>query len=214
MRSMTENEVAGTRARILDVARELIAERGYSSTSISQIAGRLGTSKAALYYHFKSKEEILDGLLSEPMIAFQDLARAASEAPSGAHAREVLGTIIDFIAGPSSCLAAFQNDPSVLKEYAQCHNYQESEDLIVKALAGPRPTNVKLVRARVALAAAKQGTLAAQSLGHGAITPAMREEILSAALRALGADSENISDRGRVRAPTTLPASESISPRS
>lgn len=187
MAAMSQTEtIAGTRSRILDVARELIGERGYHSTSISQIAGRLGTSKAALYYHFKSKEEILDALLSKPMVAFQELARKAAAEPAGKHAEDILGAIIDFVAGPSSCLAAFQNDPSVLKEYAQCHNLQESEDVIIRALAGPRPTTAKLVRARAALAAAKQGTMAALSLGGGEVNSSLRAEILNAALRTLG----------------------------
>src|SRR2546426_7695741 len=122
---MTETEVAGTRERILEIARDLIGKRGYTSTSISQIADRLGTSKAALYYHFRSKEEILDALLSEPIVAFQEVARKAAAQPAGKHPEEVLGAIIDFVAGPCSCLAVFQNDPSVLQEYAKCHNFQE-----------------------------------------------------------------------------------------
>src|SRR5438445_7282905 len=108
---MSHTEVAGTRERILEVARDLIGERGYSSTSISQIAGKLGTSKAALYYHFKSKEEILDALLSEPMVAFQELTEMAAAQPAGKQPEALLGAIIDFVAGPFSCLAAFQNDP-------------------------------------------------------------------------------------------------------
>src|SRR2546426_11950274 len=118
---MIETEIAGTRTRILEIARELIREQGYSSTSISQIAGRLGTSKEALYYHFKSKEEILDALLSPPMVAFQELAQNCTGL-AGKHPEEVLSAVIDFVAGPSSCLAAFQNDPSVLKEYAKGRN--------------------------------------------------------------------------------------------
>src|SRR5437867_9065528 len=168
---MAETETASTRARILDIARDLIAERGYGGTSISQIAGKLGTSKAALYYHFKSKEEILDALLSEPMVAFQELAQKAGADPGGKHPEEILGAIIDFVAGPSSCLAAFQNDPSVLKEYAKCHNLQEIEAQIIAALAGPRASAARLVCARAALAVAKQGTIAALSLGHGQLTP-------------------------------------------
>ena len=185
----TETDARGTRDRILEIARDLIAERGYSSASISQIAARLGTSKAALYYHFKSKEEILDALLSEPMVAFQELARKAAAEPPGARAEQTLGAIIDFVAGPSACLSAFQSDPSVLKEYAKCHNLQESEDLVVSALAGSRPSHAKLIRARAALAVAKQGTMAALSMGNGVLSPAMRSEILAAALRALGSDT-------------------------
>lgn len=48
-----------TRERILDIALELFTERGYDKTSLRDIAERLGTTKAALYYHFERKEDIL-----------------------------------------------------------------------------------------------------------------------------------------------------------
>jgi AcrR family transcriptional regulator len=59
-----------TRRRILDVALELFAEQGYEKTSLREIAERLDVTKAALYYHFKTKEEILVSLfesLTQPM---------------------------------------------------------------------------------------------------------------------------------------------------
>jgi AcrR family transcriptional regulator len=49
----------GTRERILDIALELFTTQGYDKTSLRQIAERLGFSKAAIYYHFASKEDIL-----------------------------------------------------------------------------------------------------------------------------------------------------------
>src|ERR1700733_10951205 len=52
-------EGAGTRGRILAVALELFADQGYEKTSLRDIAERLGTTKAALYYHFERKEDIL-----------------------------------------------------------------------------------------------------------------------------------------------------------
>src|SRR5215475_11921619 len=48
-----------TRDRILDVALELFNEHGYDKTSLREIATRLGVTKAALYYHFERKEDIL-----------------------------------------------------------------------------------------------------------------------------------------------------------
>jgi AcrR family transcriptional regulator len=48
-----------TRERILDIALELFNEQGYDKTSLREIADRLGTTKAALYYHFERKEDIL-----------------------------------------------------------------------------------------------------------------------------------------------------------
>ena len=52
-----------TRQRILDVASELFATQGYDATSLREIADRMGFTKAALYYHFKSKDEILKALV-------------------------------------------------------------------------------------------------------------------------------------------------------
>ncbi|MFE9443730.1 TetR/AcrR family transcriptional regulator [Streptomyces sp. NPDC006602] len=57
-----------TRQRIQDIALELFAEQGYEKTSLREIAERLDVTKAALYYHFKTKEEILVSI-------FEDLAK-------------------------------------------------------------------------------------------------------------------------------------------
>jgi AcrR family transcriptional regulator len=48
-----------TRELILDVALELFNEQGYDKTSLREIAEELGVTKAALYYHFERKEDIL-----------------------------------------------------------------------------------------------------------------------------------------------------------
>jgi AcrR family transcriptional regulator len=48
-----------TRERILDVALDLFNEQGYDKASLREIAERLGVTKAALYYHFERKEDIL-----------------------------------------------------------------------------------------------------------------------------------------------------------
>jgi AcrR family transcriptional regulator len=50
---------AQTRERILDVAQELFTRQGYDKTSLRDIAERLQITKAALYYYFQRKEEIL-----------------------------------------------------------------------------------------------------------------------------------------------------------
>jgi AcrR family transcriptional regulator len=51
-----------TRERILDVALDLFVEKGYEKTSLREIAERMGFTKAALYYHFASKSELLMAL--------------------------------------------------------------------------------------------------------------------------------------------------------
>src|SRR5262250_1891349 len=54
-----------TRARIQQVAVELFTEHGYEGTSLREIAERLDLTKAALYYHFKSKEDIVRSLVED-----------------------------------------------------------------------------------------------------------------------------------------------------
>jgi AcrR family transcriptional regulator len=49
----------GTRERILDIACDLFIDKGFDKTSLREIAEKLGFSKAALYYHFASKDDIL-----------------------------------------------------------------------------------------------------------------------------------------------------------
>ncbi|MER5446690.1 helix-turn-helix domain-containing protein [Streptomyces sp. NPDC002766] len=61
-----------TRQRIQDVALELFAEQGYEKTSLREIAESLDVTKAALYYHFKTKEEILVSI-------FEDLSQPIEE---------------------------------------------------------------------------------------------------------------------------------------
>jgi AcrR family transcriptional regulator len=53
---------ATTRARILDISLELFISQGYDKTSLRQIAEQLGFTKAAIYYHFASKADILMAL--------------------------------------------------------------------------------------------------------------------------------------------------------
>jgi AcrR family transcriptional regulator len=55
-------EADSTRERILNVALELFTEKGYDGASLREIAERLGVTKAAIYYHFASKDDILMAL--------------------------------------------------------------------------------------------------------------------------------------------------------
>jgi len=62
--------MASTRDRILEVATDLFIERGYEGTSLREIAEQVGVTKAALYYHFSSKEDLVRALL-QPMDEMQ-----------------------------------------------------------------------------------------------------------------------------------------------
>jgi AcrR family transcriptional regulator len=60
-----------TRERVLDVALELFVEQGYDKTSLREVAEKIGFTKAALYYHFPSKADML-GALHERMHSLMD----------------------------------------------------------------------------------------------------------------------------------------------
>ena len=88
-----------TKERILETALELFAQRGYLGTSMSDIAARLGITKAALYKHYVGKQEILDRIVQR--MNELDAARAAAyeipgAAPEG-FAQAYLNTPLDRI---------------------------------------------------------------------------------------------------------------------
>lgn len=71
-----------TRARILDTARRLFAERGFQNTSVREIAERLGLTKTAVLYHFPAKTDILAALADpylEDLEAVLDSRKSADE---------------------------------------------------------------------------------------------------------------------------------------
>ena len=54
-----------TKQRILQEALKLFSQSGYKGTSMNDIASQLNVTKAALYKHYKSKQEILDSIVEK-----------------------------------------------------------------------------------------------------------------------------------------------------
>ena len=79
---------AGTRQRIQQVAVELFSEHGYEATSLREIAERLGVTKAALYYHFKTKDEIIESLFADQAERLEGLIAWADGQPRTLETRE------------------------------------------------------------------------------------------------------------------------------
>ncbi|MFF5210950.1 TetR/AcrR family transcriptional regulator [Streptosporangium sp. NPDC000396] len=76
---MREN--ADTRTRIQEIALKLFSEQGYETTSLREIAEALGVTKAALYYHFKSKDEIITSLVEARLHTVEELIDWARTRP-------------------------------------------------------------------------------------------------------------------------------------
>ena len=53
------------RKEILDAAIGLFEEKGYDDTAVSDIVRKVGVAKGTFYYHFKSKEDLLDAFLDD-----------------------------------------------------------------------------------------------------------------------------------------------------
>lgn len=80
----------GTRERIQAVALELFAEQGYNNTSLREIAERLGVTKAALYYHFQSKEDIVRSFTRAYTAELEELIDWGSRQPPTAASRAAI----------------------------------------------------------------------------------------------------------------------------
>ncbi|MEZ0113736.1 AcrR family transcriptional regulator [Catenulispora sp. EB89] len=175
------------RADILDAARQLFGTKGYTVTSIADLADALGVTKGALYYHFKSKEAILSALVAEPAAEIAAIAEDAA----GRTPQELLTALIDLQAKhPAAYMALQSGDASVLQEHSQRHDFVGKTELIILAVAGRDPSPVRVIRARMAVAAVKEGTMAALVAGQGELADDMRVELLEAAMATLDAGGQ------------------------
>jgi AcrR family transcriptional regulator len=61
----TKEVAAITRARLLDAALQCFASKGYSATTLDDIASRAGTTRGAIHWHFGNKAELFNTLVRE-----------------------------------------------------------------------------------------------------------------------------------------------------
>ena len=64
MARKTKKEAKKTRQQILDAAIKICSEKGYSKTTFVDIANEIGLTKGAVYWHFKTKPELLTAMIS------------------------------------------------------------------------------------------------------------------------------------------------------
>jgi len=101
-----------TRQRILDIAVDLFIEQGYAGTSVRDISERLGMTKGSLYYHFASKEEVLNALVA-PLL--EDLDQFVLDAAAaGKIDRDLLERLVNLLDEHGVLLRSLMGDPSVL----------------------------------------------------------------------------------------------------
>jgi AcrR family transcriptional regulator len=126
---------ADTRQRALDVALELFAEQGYEKTSLREIAERLDVTKAALYYHFASKEALLAGIIDSLAEPADELVAWSQTQPRTTEFRqEYLRRLAELLQGQLSRWISFvqQNQP-VLRDHTEAGQKMQSRLLLLVA---------------------------------------------------------------------------------
>ncbi len=152
-----------TRQRAIEVALELFAAQGYEKTSLREIADRLGITKAALYYHFASKEALL-GAIMESLVAPIDelVAWSESQPRTSETRREVLRRLAELLGGQWSEWIRFaQENQPALREHREVGQHMQGR--IVRLFAAwidPQADLHEQLRALLALLAVYVGNLA------------------------------------------------------
>lgn len=126
-----EGDAVATRSRIIEAATELFAERGFHGTGVAEIGSRSGVQRGALYYHIKSKDELLWEVLCDYVTATLDSAEAITARGEG----------------PAAALRSLIRDHVVL-----IIRYRRQVAIQVRdgtALTGPRAAELHRLRDRV-----------------------------------------------------------------
>jgi AcrR family transcriptional regulator len=180
---------SGTRERILAIALDLFVEQGYEETSLRQIAERVGVTKAALYYHFRSKDEILL-TLHEPVheLMRNAMARLENPASGGGMWMTFLDWLIDQVAAHSRLLLMYQRNATALGEvHRKDHRgpEMEPEQIFLSKLRDPALSLDDRVRMAGSLAVVVAGAALAMQPGARAVDPAELAGVLRVAVRDL-----------------------------
>lgn len=95
-----------TRRAIITATVALVADRGFSATSVDDIADRAGVAKGSVYYNFGSKAALFETVLTEGQLALTAALRDAREGRTG---RDAVGALVHEL------LAQIQGHPDFAK---------------------------------------------------------------------------------------------------
>src|SRR5205807_2789923 len=98
-RSLKERQRQEREALILQVAEEVLVEKGYHETSMDEIAARVGIAKGTVYLHFPSKEDLVVAVFARDMQKSLQAVEAAIEGATASEltARAILEAVLHFL---------------------------------------------------------------------------------------------------------------------
>ena len=143
-----------TRARLLDTALGLFTVHGVEGTSLQMIADALGVTKAAVYYHFKTKDEITEAVAQpalDELVAILD--HAATITRPGPRADYVIDEFVDLVVRNRVLVAVLCSDPGIIRATSRLlHGDEIVATRLPAMLVGPDADEGAQVAAHVALA--------------------------------------------------------------
>lgn len=126
-----------TRARILDAALGLFSEHGFDGTTLQQIADRLGFTKAALYYHFRSKDDLLQALIAPAAVGLDALLDTYEGEPdTPGQRRRFVTDYVDFLLEQRRLISYMASDIAIVAHPMIATGARERQARIRALLAG------------------------------------------------------------------------------
>ena len=144
---------ADTRQRLIDVAVDLFTRHSFAGTSLQMIADEMGFTKAAIYYHFRTREELLGAVVEPIFDQLSDIITTA-EAQRGANARAdyMLRGYAELAVANRALVSMLACDPSVTTLLRDQPQWADLINRQLALLAGADPDPAGLIKATVALA--------------------------------------------------------------
>ena len=126
------------RGRVLDAALALFAEHGVHGTSLQMIADRIGVTKAAVYYQFRSKEDIALEVLRPTIEDTARVIRIAEALPDAEQRRAVaVSGLIEMTVRHRQLAVFFHGDPAIDQMVLDRPELKEVADRLRELLEGP-----------------------------------------------------------------------------
>ena len=155
-----------TRRRIQDVALELFAEQGYEKTSLREIAEHLDVTKAALYYHFKTKEEILVSIFEDLTQPIEDLIDWGRQQPHTLETKqEIIRRYADTLAQAAPLFRFMHENQATVRELRIGESFKERIRSLRDIIVDPDADLVDQVRCASAIFTLHAGMFLLQDMG-------------------------------------------------